>query len=75
MHRTGDLKDNESSITEIRYIKLKLKFKNIGNSIKNSSPSETRTRAFRVKAEYPSHLDQWGSFIYLYAILPHICFE
>ncbi len=35
---------------------------------KNNSPSGTRTRAFRVKAEYPSHLDQWGAYMSLCAI-------
>ena len=37
--------------------------------VKSISPSGTRTRAFRVKAEYPSHLDQWGAYIGLGFIL------
>ena len=36
---------------------------------KSDSPSGTRTRAFRVKAEYPSHLDQWGAYTSLGLIL------
>ena len=37
--------------------------------VKSISPSGTRTRAFRVKAEYPSHLDQWGAYSGLLSIL------
>lgn len=39
---------------------------------KKVSPSGTRTRAFRVKAEYPSHLDQWGLFECLVSIFLQI---
>ena len=47
---------------------------------KNNSPSGTRTRAFRVKAEYPSHLDQWGAYMSLCVIstlkpVPHISLQ